>query len=42
MCHASIKGVYAFYGAANKDIATVENIAKSAIGYVDFIRNLKA
>lgn len=42
MCHASIKGMYAFYGAANKDIATVENIAKSAIGYVDFIRNLKA
>ena len=41
MCNSPLKGIYAFYGAANKNIATVENIAASAAGYVEFLRNLR-
>ncbi|MBQ9275013.1 MAG: NAD(P)H-dependent oxidoreductase [Succinivibrio sp.] len=41
-CEADFKGIYAYFGAANPEIATVEHIAQSAHGYVEFLRGLNA
>ncbi|MDY6323292.1 MAG: NAD(P)H-dependent oxidoreductase [Succinivibrio sp.] len=37
---AEYAGLYVFFGAASKEDATVEKIAESARGYVDFLRNI--
>ncbi len=42
MCHTSLKGMYVFFGAANKEIATVEKIASSARDYIKFLRDLNS
>ena len=39
-CHATFAGTYSFLGAANPEKATVENIAESARGYVEFLRGI--
>ena len=41
-CEAQFFGIYTFFGAANPEIATVERIADSARGYVEFLRKLSA
>lgn len=39
-CHASYAGCFHFLGAANPEIATVENIAANAKAYVEFLRSI--